>query len=205
MMLSIRSMVMMAAMVLGLAWGSAALADPAPAAPAAAAPAAAGDLEAPPELKAPHRLAAPQEIKARQELAAPHEHAAPCGDDVPSVATVVPLATFVMIVAIVAAVLFASYRRDMLRHATIRVIIEKGGEIPPSLLDPPARPRSDLRRGILLIATSLGLLVLLRSTTEGGVWTASLIPLLLGIGHLLVRKLEPSSRGPGDGPTGYRT
>jgi hypothetical protein len=111
--------------------------------------------------------------------------------DPPAVAIVVPVAMFALIFAIVVAALYANFRRDRHRHETIRLALERGGEIPPALLIPARKPHSDLRRGILLLCAGLGLMVLLFKTAkESGAWTAALIPIFLGLGYLVVHKLE---------------
>jgi hypothetical protein len=108
------------------------------------------------------------------------------------VAIVVPLGSVGAFVALVFAGFYASYRRDQTRHQTIRAIIERGGEVPADLMRPAAPPRSDLRRGVLLIATGGGLMIVLRALSpEPHLWTVGLIPVLLGLGYLLVWKLEP--------------
>lgn len=127
--------------------------------------------------------------------------------DTPAVAIVVPVSFFLVTFFVVAAALYAGFRRDRQRHETLRLALERGAQIPVELLTPPKKPGSDLRRGILLTAAGLALGVLLLSTTsERGVWTASLIPTLLGIGYLVVHKLEGGGgqmRGV-DAPPSYR-
>jgi hypothetical protein len=111
----------------------------------------------------------------------------------PAVAIVVPVACFLVTFAVVAAALYAAYRKERLRHETLRAAIERGASIPADLITPPPRPRSDLRRGVLLTASGIGLGILLAATApDKSVWTASLIPTLLGLGYLLVHRLEGS-------------
>jgi len=108
------------------------------------------------------------------------------------VAILVPLGSVGAFVVLVCAGFYASYRRDQTRHQTIRAVLERGGEVPAELLRPPTPPRSDLRRGILLIATGGGLIIVLRALVpEPRLWTAGLVPVLLGLGYLLVWKIEP--------------
>jgi hypothetical protein len=128
--------------------------------------------------------------------------------DETAIAIVIPTVFFTTVVMIVVAGLYAAYRRDRSRHETLRAIIERGGELPPDLLMPPSRPRSDLRRGVLLLAGGLGLMIVLGALShEKGVWTAGLVPLLLGLGYLLVWKLEPPTppRGAAERTHDYRS
>jgi Domain of unknown function (DUF6249) len=114
------------------------------------------------------------------------------------VAILVPLGSVGAFVMLVCAGFYASYRRDQIRHQTIRAVLERGGEIPSELLRPPAPPRTDLRRGILLIATGGGLMIVLRALVpEPRLWTAGLVPVLLGLGYLLVWKIEPPAAASG--------
>jgi hypothetical protein len=129
-------------------------------------------------------------------------------DEVPAVAIVIPTVFFATLVIVVVAGLYAAYRRDRSRHETLRAIIERGGDLPPELLMPPSRPRSDLRRGVLLLAGGLGLMIVLGALShEKGVWTAGLVPVLLGLGYLLVWKIEPPRplRGDYDKTHDYRS
>lgn len=93
-------------------------------------------------------------------------------------------------VAIVAVVLFFRHRKHAQLHKTMSLWVEKGMPIPPELLARvPHRPSSDLRRSILLIATGLGLAIFFFVQKEG-TWAIGLIPLLLGIGYLVVWRLD---------------
>lgn len=125
--------------------------------------------------------------------------------DPPVVAIAVPVAFFATVIAIVAISLYASFRKDQQRHATLRLVIERGGSIPPELLTPaPKRPASDLRRGVVLLAAGVGLTILLAAaSSERGLWTAGLVPVLLGLGYLVVWRLE--ARGMGDAHGANRT
>ena len=58
---------------------------------------------------------------------------------------------------------------------------------------PPAqRQRSDMRRGVVLVMIGLGLILFLGAVNEweGGAWAIGVIPFLIGVGYLLVWKLE---------------
>src|SRR5262245_5474258 len=182
-----------AALGLALLWAPAACAQPAPApTPAGARPGALDDL--PPDVR--ERLT-PEQI--HELLMAREEQRDP-----PAVAIVVPVSCFLVTFAIVAAALYASYRKDRQRHETLRRAIERGAEIPPSLLIPPRPPHSDLRRGVLLLSVGVALAILLIATSPApGIWTAALIPVSLGLGYLVVHRLERrSATAPAEVPGG---
>lgn len=87
--------------------------------------------------------------------------------------------------------LLASYRRTYLLHQTVRMMVEKGAGIPEGLLAPPRSKPSDLRRGIILSTAGLGLTVFLAVLPDAsGAWGAGLTVLLLGVGHLVVWRLQ---------------
>ncbi|MFL5352021.1 DUF6249 domain-containing protein [Archangium sp.] len=88
--------------------------------------------------------------------------------------------------------LFASYRKGRQLHETVRLMVEKGAEIPQGLLAPsPKRKPSDLRRGIILSTSGLGLAIFLAVVPDtNGAWGAGLTLLLIGVGHLLVWRLQ---------------
>jgi Domain of unknown function (DUF6249) len=81
------------------------------------------------------------------------------------------------------------------RQRTIRMLVEKGQPVPAELLAPAARAvrqRSDARRGVVWTMVGLGLMVWLAAVNdwEGGAWSFGLIPFLIGLGYLIVWKLE---------------
>jgi hypothetical protein len=120
-------------------------------------------------------------------------------DDVP--AMVVPLVAIVFLtifgapVLIVAVILYFGFSKSRMTHRTIRMMVEKGQPVPPELLAPPApvqRQHSDMRRGVVLVMVGLGLMLFLGAVNdwEGGAWALGIIPFLIGVGYLLVWKLE---------------
>jgi hypothetical protein len=81
------------------------------------------------------------------------------------------------------------------RQRTIRMLVEKGQPIPAELLAPAARSvrrRSDVRRGVVWTMVGFGLMVWLGAVNdwEGGAWSFGLIPFLIGLGYLIIWKLE---------------
>jgi hypothetical protein len=97
-------------------------------------------------------------------------------------------------VLIVAAIMLFSYLRSRSLHRTVRDMVEKGQAVPPALFAPPAaiRARSDMRRGVVLVMVGIGIMIFFGAVNdwEGGAWAIGIIPFLIGVGHLLVWKLE---------------
>ena len=87
-----------------------------------------------------------------------------------------------------------------MRQRTIRMMVEKGQPVPEALLNPPpvVRQRSDLRRGIILLSIGAGLMVLLGALNEweGGAWSLGFIPFIIGLGYLLVWRLDVHKEEP---------
>ena len=101
---------------------------------------------------------------------------------------VVPLALFVTILLVVISTLVLRYRRHAQIQETLRLMIEKGAEIPPELLTPPVSQYGDLRRGLILmgVGLSLSLLIGLTDGFGSGSWAVGLIPAFIGAGYLIV-------------------
>jgi hypothetical protein len=81
------------------------------------------------------------------------------------------------------------------RQRTIRMLVEKGQPVPAELLAPATRTvrqRSDVRRGVVWTMVGVGFMVWLGAVNdwEGGAWSFGLIPFLIGLGYLIVWKLE---------------
>ena len=97
--------------------------------------------------------------------------------------------------------MYFGFSKNRMMHKTVRMMVEKGQEVPPALLAPPppaVRQRSDMRRGVVLLMIGIGLIVFLGAVNdwEGGVWSLGLIPALIGLGYLLVWKLEGKADKP---------
>jgi hypothetical protein len=116
-------------------------------------------------------------------------------ENIDVVGVTVPIAFFLFTFLVFGGVLLHRSRRDRQKHETLRIMVEKGADIPPALLDPPASRITDLRKGILLLAAGLGfsLFLLVLSAWEPEAIMGApvgLFPALLGLGYLLVWKLE---------------
>jgi hypothetical protein len=82
-----------------------------------------------------------------------------------------------------------------MRQRTIRMMVEKGQPVPAELLAPhtrAVRQRSDVRRGVIWTMVGLGLIIFFGAVNqwEEGIWSIGLIPFLIGLGYLMVWKLE---------------
>jgi hypothetical protein len=103
-------------------------------------------------------------------------------------------------VLIVGLIMYFSFSRSRAMHRTVRMMVEKGQPVPEALLNPPPaqRQRSDLRRGIVLAMIGIGLMAFFGAVNdwEGGAWTLGLIPFLIGMGYLLVWKLDTKKDNP---------
>lgn len=120
-------------------------------------------------------------------------------DDVPEmvlpIVAITLLTVFGAPVLIVGLIMYFSFSKSRAMHRTVRMLVEKGQPVPAALLAPPppaVRQRSDMRRGVVLMMVGLGVIFFLAAVNdwEGGAWSIGLIPLLIGVGYLLVWKLE---------------
>lgn len=108
-------------------------------------------------------------------------------------------------VLVVAAIMFFSYLKARSLHRTVRMMVEKGQEVPASLFAPPqvVRARSDMRRGVVLTTIGFGLIIFLAAVNggfRGGEWSVGVIPLMIGFGYLLVWKLDARKNDPPPAP-----
>jgi hypothetical protein len=124
--------------------------------------------------------------------------------DIPAI--VVPIVAITLLtvfgapVLIVGLILYFSFSRSRAMHRTVRMMVEKGQPVPEALLNPPPaqKQRSDLRRGIVLTMIGIGVMAFIGAASEweGGGWTLGLIPFLIGVGYLLVWKLDTKKDNP---------
>jgi len=104
----------------------------------------------------------------------------------------VPLALFLTILAGLTAALVFRYRKHAQLQQTLRLMIEKGTDIPPELIAPRAAPYGDLRRGLVLVGAGLSLLILVGLVFgfDTGSWAVGLIPAFIGVGYLVVWRIS---------------
>src|SRR5262245_43888472 len=111
------------------------------------------------------------------------------------IVAIVFLSIFGAPVAIVVMIGIFSIIATRMRQRTIRMMVEKGQPVPAELLAPATRGlrrRSDVLRGVVWAMVGLGMMIFFGAVNdwEGGVWSLGLIPFLIGLGYLLVWKLE---------------
>ena len=113
------------------------------------------------------------------------------------IAVLAVLLTFLTPVAIVIAVLVHKSRRTQRIHQTVVALAEKGLPIPPDLFVDRRAPddTSALHKGVVLVAVGLGLIVFFLSMAgQRSPWGVGVIPLLIGVGYLIVWRLEGRKR-----------
>ena len=109
-------------------------------------------------------------------------------DDVPAVAVVVPLGFFSMVVVLFGLAQLARHRREMRLHETLRLAIERGVDVNLASVLP--TPRSDRRRGILLMAVGAGIFAFLGLADGLDAAGLGLVPGLLGLGYFVSDYLD---------------
>ena len=146
-------------------------------------------LDAPPKEEA--QAASPAQEQAPVQKAKPMRHHE---DRWEPASVFVPLGLWIAIVMVVAFSLYFRSRRIREVHGTLRAMVEKGVDIPPDLLAPPARKDGDLRKGVIFLTSGLGWLlfaVFFFPHVEGGpevqsLWSIGLIPGMIGLGYMLL-------------------
>ena len=108
-------------------------------------------------------------------------------------------------VLIVGVIMFFSYIKARSLHKTVRMMVEKGQPVPEALFATPASPirqRSDMRRGVILTLVGVGVMIFFGAMDDwdGGAWALGIIPFLIGLGYLLVWKLEQNKAGTDNPP-----
>ncbi len=114
-------------------------------------------------------------------------------DEVPAIAYVATIGSFVLVLTIVGLALYRGHLKDQAKQATLRLIIERGGQIPPELISPPHKPVSDLKWGILLLSFGIGLSAFIALVAGTG-WAVGLLPISVGVGYLVVWALGRNER-----------
>lgn len=108
------------------------------------------------------------------------------------IAIVSVILAFATPVIIVIAILVHKARRTQRIHQTVVALAEKGLPVPPDLFvdRPPPDQTSTLHKGVILIAVGLGLIFFFLTMPNHRPWGVGMIPLLIGVGYLMVWWLE---------------
>lgn len=99
-------------------------------------------------------------------------------------------------VIIVLAVLRHRANRQRLINEMVLKLADKGQPIPPELFIEPVRPKSDLRRGVILVGVGLGLIGFFYFNDDHDGVGIGFIPLMIGLGYLVSWKLEQGKKSP---------
>jgi hypothetical protein len=117
----------------------------------------------------------------------------------------VPIIAIVMGIGFAMFASWLKYRRQrelfQLHHAERMAAIEKGIDLPPlppEFFQPLARQAgtgaSNLRRGMIVLFVGIGVTIALLGTHEKS-WWWGLVPTSIGMGYLLLHRLERSGSG----------
>jgi Domain of unknown function (DUF6249) len=85
-------------------------------------------------------------------------------------------------------ILYYKLRRNDRVHETALQLAEKGHPVPPEIFGSARKSDSDLRWGVVL--TLLGIALTLAFSQVGAPWAFGLIPTFMGVGYLIVWKIE---------------
>lgn len=96
-------------------------------------------------------------------------------------------------VALIGLLLWYKSRKTRLIHETALRLVEKGQPVPPELFMGKEEPFSDLRRGVVLVGLGIGLSMFMYQVNAP--WSVGLIPFFMGVGYLIVWKLDADKNG----------
>lgn len=110
-------------------------------------------------------------------------------------AIVIPVVIFALAAVIALTAMYYHHRREALWHETARVALEKGQKLPPrpgeealrqeQLQKHGATPATDLRAGLVLVATGIGLYLFLGAFLGRGLAFVGAIPFCIGIAMII--------------------
>lgn len=89
-------------------------------------------------------------------------------------------------------------KREEMKFGTLKLMVEKGVPIPEhfSFMDPAPAPGASLRRGLILIALGIGLVVFFLIVNASAAAGLGAIPLFIGLAYLLIWYLERNKTRP---------
>ena len=109
-------------------------------------------------------------------------------------ATIWSILIGIFILSLFAIPYYFNLKKAKARQQIISKLIEKDRDIPKELLSKPQKTRrSDLHKGIVLIAFGLSLcIVIFILRIHSNFWTIGLIPIFIGLGYVISFKLDHS-------------
>ncbi|HEX9876946.1 MAG TPA: DUF6249 domain-containing protein [Gammaproteobacteria bacterium] len=104
----------------------------------------------------------------------------------------IPIVLFVSVAVVISMVIYWSYRTRREVQATVRIAIEKGQELTPELLERLGQlgpsSQADLRRGVIALATGLGIaafgVLVGEEDAVRPLLAISALPALIGLAYL---------------------
>lgn len=111
-----------------------------------------------------------------------------------AIAIIVPIALFIFLLGIVFIVHYLRFRQSQELQNTIRIMIEKGSQVPTELLSPPEKNtkyQEDIRKGLILLFLGIAIpIAMVISQPENKGWVWGLIPLSIGLAYLISARLS---------------
>lgn len=111
-----------------------------------------------------------------------------------AIAIIVPIALFIFLLGIVFIVHYLRFRQSQELQSTIRIMIEKGSQVPTELLSPPEKNtkyQEDIRKGLILLFLGIAIpIAMVISQPENKGWVWGLIPLSIGLAYLISARLS---------------
>lgn len=108
----------------------------------------------------------------------------------------VPIVMFISIAVVIGLILYFKYKTKHEVQETVRAALEKGQELSPELLDKLGdalpSPKSDMRRGVMLITVAFAIgafsFLLGEEDAEAPLLAISAFPFLIGVAYLALQK-----------------
>ncbi|MFT4045218.1 MAG: DUF6249 domain-containing protein [Solimonas sp.] len=118
------------------------------------------------------------------------------GHDLDVTGLVAVILAFVLPAVIVIAVLLFRLRQQRLQNEIIAKLAASGQTVPPELFVAVRCQRSDLNRGLTMIAVGLAMALAFYLTGQQHAWPWALIPLFIGVARLLSWAVEGRNTSP---------
>lgn len=115
-------------------------------------------------------------------------------DEVPTIAFVIPIAFFLFVLMIIGISQYYGHKKARMQTELYMEYLKQGKEVPDKLIVRQKDGSSNLKRGVILISVGVGVCIFLFADAPGSTdWTLGIIPLLIGVGYLVVYKLSKGS------------